>query len=220
MSRSTILCGSGDRRFGIPIRAGTGRRKRHVRRVGFGFGAGINVGFYFGGGWHGWGGWGWHPGWGNHTVIVNNTFIHQYNFNASHLANAHGSAVWEHDPAHRAGVPYARPGLNNRYRDNVRQAVAPRSIPQAERMAHSAQPERFGNRDIPRNAPQSDRGVFGGMEHGSAAATHAEHGNSSLGAGRELSLARRWETKVEATMPIMHSPMLKASLAAFVTGRH
>ena len=47
----------------------------------FGFGGGINVGLFFGGGWHGWGGWGWHPGWGNHTVIVNNTFIHQYNFN-------------------------------------------------------------------------------------------------------------------------------------------
>src|SRR5271169_6098024 len=47
--------------------------------VGFGFGIGINVGGFFGGGWHGWGGWGWHPGWGGRTVIVNNTFIHQYN---------------------------------------------------------------------------------------------------------------------------------------------
>ncbi len=156
--------------------------------IGFGFGIGIDVGFYFGGGWRGWGGWGWHPGWRDHNVIVNNTFIHQYNFNSTHLANAHGSAVWEHDPAHRAGVPYARPELNNRYRDHVRQAVAPRSIPQAERMASSAQPERFGNRDIPRNTPsqQSDRGVFGGMEHGAAAATHAEHGYSSLGSGRSF----------------------------------
>lgn len=97
--------------------------------IGFGFCIGIDVGLYFGGGWRGWGGWAWHPGWRDHTVTVNNTFIHQYNFNASHLNNAHGSGVWEHDPANRAGVPYARPELDNRYRDNVRQAVAPRFGP-------------------------------------------------------------------------------------------
>jgi len=58
----------------------------------FGWGPGINMGFFFGVGWHGWGGWGWHPGWGNHAIIVNNTFIHQYGFNASHLAEAHGTS--------------------------------------------------------------------------------------------------------------------------------
>src|ERR1017187_3595838 len=31
----------------------------------FGFGGPIDMGIYFGAGWHGWGGWGWHPGWGN-----------------------------------------------------------------------------------------------------------------------------------------------------------
>jgi hypothetical protein len=160
--------------------------------VGFGFGIGIDVGLFFGGGWHGWGGWGWHPGWGNHTVIVNNTFIHQYNFNASHINNMHGTSVWEHDPAHRAGVPYARPELNNRYRDNVRQSVASRSIPEAARSAPSAQPERFGNRGIPHSATpqQNNRGAFGGMEHGSAAVTHAEHGYSSLGAARSAPTPR------------------------------
>lgn len=153
--------------------------------VGFGFGLGINVGFFFGGGWHGWGGWGWHPGWGEHTVIVNNTFIHQYGFNASHIANVHGNSVWQHDATHRAGVPYARPELNNQYRGNVRQNVAPRSIPEGAR-GGSAQMERFGNREIPRATPpeQNNRGAFGGMEHGSAAATHAEHGYSSLGPAR------------------------------------
>ena len=62
--------------------------------MGFGFGIGINVGLFFGGGWHGWGGWGWHPGWGDHTVIVNNTFIHQYNFNGAHLNNVHGNSAY------------------------------------------------------------------------------------------------------------------------------
>ena len=158
-----------------------------VSGVGFGFGVGINVGIFFGGGWHGWDGWGWHPGWGNHTVIVNNTFIHQYNFNAGHIANAHGNAaVWEHDPEHRVGVPYANPALNDRFRSNVRQTVAPRSMPEGVRNEPSAQPERMGNREIPRSAPpqQENRGAFGGMEHGSAAATHAQHGYGSLGAAR------------------------------------
>src|ERR1039457_2581224 len=58
--------------------------------IGFGFGGGINVGLFFGGGWHGWGGWGWHPGWGNRTIVVNNTFIHQYNFNTTRINNVHG----------------------------------------------------------------------------------------------------------------------------------
>jgi len=156
-----------------------------VGGVGFGFGAGIDVGLFFGGGWHGWGGWGWHPGWGSHAIIVNNTFIHEHGFNSGHIADVHGNGVWQHDAAHRAGVPYARPELNNQYRGNVRQSVAPRSIPEEAR-GGSAQTERFGNRDIPRSfsPQQNNRGAFGGMEHGSAATTHAEHGYSSLGAAR------------------------------------
>jgi Protein of unknown function (DUF3300) len=35
----------------------------------FGWGVGINMGFYFGVGWHGWGGWGWHPGWGGEVWL-------------------------------------------------------------------------------------------------------------------------------------------------------
>ncbi len=158
----------------------------------FGFGVGIDVGLFFGGGWHGWGGWGWHPGWGNHTVIVNNTFIHQYNFNASHLANMHGNSTWSHDPEHRAGVPYANQGLRDQYRGNVRQNVAPRSIPEAARNAPGQSSDRFGNRTIPSNpAPkQQNRGAFGGMENGSAATTHSEHGMSSLGPARSAPAPR------------------------------
>ncbi len=157
--------------------------------VGFGFGVGINVGLFFGGGWHGWGGWGWHPGWGNHTVIVNNTFIHQYNFNSTHITNVHGTSVWAHDVGHRAGVPYARPELNDRYRGSVHQNLAP----QPNRQEHfSNQPgERFGNRQVPQSAPaQQNRGVFGGMNNGRAAQEHAEHGYSSLGAARSAPAPR------------------------------
>jgi hypothetical protein len=158
----------------------------------FGFGGGINMGLYFGGGWNGWAGWGWHPGWGNHTVIVNNSFIHQYNFNTSHLAVAHGTSVWAHDPEHRGGVPYARPALQQRYQGAMRQNVAPRAIPEAARNAPGQTSERFGNRTIPNNQPaqQQNRSAFGGMQNGSAASIHAEHGMSSLGPARSAPMPR------------------------------
>jgi hypothetical protein len=156
-----------------------------VGGVGFGFGGGINVGLFFGGGWRGWGGWGWHPGWGSHSVIVNNAFIHQYNFNTAHLANMHGTSVWAHDPAHRQGVPYAGAGLNDRFRGNVRQNVAPRSVPEAARNGGQQPGERLGNRQMPKSPPPAqNRSVFGGMNNGRAAQTHAEHGYSSMGPAR------------------------------------
>lgn len=152
----------------------------------FGWGLGINMGFYFGVGWHGWGGWGWHPGWGNHAIIVNNTFIHQYGFNASHLAEAHGTSTWAHDASHRAGVPYANSRLNSQYRGNVRQAVTPRSMPEGARNGAGQANDKVGNRNVPENRPaqQQNRSAFGGQENGAAASTHAEHGFSSMGPTR------------------------------------
>jgi hypothetical protein len=118
-------------------------------------------------------------------VIVNNAFIHQYNFNTAHIAGVHGTSVWTHDPAHRQGVPYATSGLNDRFRGNVRQNVAPRSMPEAARTPSNQQGERLGNRQMPKNAPPAQsRSVFGGMDNGRAAQTHAEHGYSSMGPAR------------------------------------
>ena len=165
-----------------------------VGGVGFGFGIGINVGVFFGAGWHGWGGWGWHPGWGNHTVIVNNTFIHQYNFNAAHINNFHGTTVWAHDAAHREGVPYARPELNDRYRAPVRANLAPRAEP-AHNVANQPA-ERFGNRQVPSNVPAAqNRGMFSGMDSGRQAQAHAEHGYSSLGPSRSAPAPRTSEPR-------------------------
>ena len=150
----------------------------------FGFGGPINVGLFFGGGWHGWGGWGWHPGWGTHTVIVNNAFIHRYNFNRVNVANVHGTTAWVHDPGHRAGVPYANPALRSQYMGNVRQNLS-RPAPQAGRSVGQPPGEKFGNREVPHNvSPAQNRGVFGGMSNGSAARQNADHGYSSMGAAR------------------------------------
>jgi hypothetical protein len=159
-----------------------------VGGFGFGFGAGISMGLYFGGGWGGWGGWGWHPGWANHTVIVNNTFIHRYNFNTVNMANVHGNAVWQHDVAHRAGVPYSTPALNQQYRGNVRANVAPAARPMEPNTrpaAAASQGERFGNRTVQQSAPAERNGsAFGGAGNGGAAREQADHGYSSLGAAR------------------------------------
>jgi hypothetical protein len=95
----------------------------------FGFGVGISMGLYFGGGWGGWGGWGWHPGWGNHTVIVNNTFITRNNFNTTHITDMHGSSAWAHDSFHRQGVPYPNRGVAQQYGGGVRANLAPRNNP-------------------------------------------------------------------------------------------
>lgn len=95
----------------------------------FGFGGGISIGAYFGGGWGGWGGWGWRPGWRDRTVIVNNNFIHRYNFNNRSLGNIHGTTVWNHDGFHRQGVPYPNRNLTNEYRGQARANLAPRDTP-------------------------------------------------------------------------------------------
>jgi hypothetical protein len=92
----------------------------------FGFGVGIPMGLYFGGGWGGWGGWGWGFGWGGHNIFVNNSFIHRYNFNSRGSASLSGRSAWAHDASHRGGVPYSNAALANRYRGNVRQNLQTR----------------------------------------------------------------------------------------------
>ena len=152
-----------------------------VGGVGFGFGIGIPIGGFFGVGWGGWGGWGWHPAWGSHTVIVNNTFIHRYNFNTVNVANVHGRTEWQHDAVHRAGVPYATPQLNQQFRGNVRQNIAPAERPAANNNAG----ERFGNRTVQQSQPPARNGsAFGNIGNGNAARTQSDHGYSSLGPQR------------------------------------
>jgi hypothetical protein len=163
---------------------------RPIGGVFFNFGVGISIGGFFGGGWGGWGGWGWHPGWGNHTVIVNNTFIHQYNFNSTHITNVHGTSSWSHDVTHRQGVPYANRNLTEQYRAPARQNLSQPSQNRNQPAQNRAEPsrstptERFGNRDVPKSAPTNQNHAFGGTQNGSSARTNSEHGFSSLGPAR------------------------------------
>ena len=151
----------------------------------FGFGLGIPMGLYFGGGWGGWGGWGWHPGWGNHTVIVNNNFIHRNNFNAGHNGSLNGTSAWSHDSSHRQGVPYSNASVSNRYGGGVRQNLQSRGASSGMAQSRGASPssggERMGTRQI---APSGNRGAFGGVRDGGAARMQSDHGFSSLGPAR------------------------------------
>ena len=206
MSRFTTRRGFGVRRSGIRIRAwywppygfyGPG--------VWFGWGPGINMGFYFGTGWNGWHAWGWHPGWGTHTVIVNNGFIHEHGFNTRGLSEAHGNSTWAHDPGHRSGVPYANPRLNQEFKGNVRQAVSPRAMPEGARTPAGATNERLGNREMPANRTQN-RSAFAGQENGAAAATHEEHGFSSMGPVRSAPAPAPRMAAPAAPAPRMSAP--------------
>jgi hypothetical protein len=153
----------------------------------FGFGIGIPMGVYFGGGWGGWGGWGWSPGWGGHRIIVNNGFIHRYNFNAGRGGSLNGTGAWSHDATHRQGVPYSNPALANQYRGAARQNLQTRG-PAGQTPARSPSPqpgtERVGNRQVPQSAPVKNGGAFGGVRDGGAARTQSDHGYSSLGPAR------------------------------------
>jgi len=143
----------------------------------FGFGLGIPMGLYFGGGWGGWGGWGWGFGWGNGSLFVNNGFIHRYGFNAGLGGSLSGRSAWAHDASHRGGVPYANAAVSGRYGTSVRQNLQTRGA--------SAQSgaERMGNRQV---APNSGgkANAFGGVRDGGAARTQSDHGYSSLGPSR------------------------------------
>jgi hypothetical protein len=161
----------------------------------WGFGMGIPMGLYFGGGWGGWGGWGWGFGWGGHSIMINNGFIHRYNFNSGGIGSLNGRSAWSHDAAHRQGVPYSNSAVSSRYGGNVRQNLQSRasasqaqsrgaSRTESRAAASQAKAERMGNRQVSRSAPNQNRSAFGGVRDGSAARMQSDHGYSSLGPAR------------------------------------
>jgi hypothetical protein len=179
---------------------------------GFGFGAGIYIGGFFGG--LGWGGWGWGPNWFGRSIYLNNNFFHRYGFSDFHGGGSfQGRGAWAHDPGHRLGVPYSNGALSNRFRGSagVRGGIggqryatprepslnrgnpggnfgnrgnsgAQQSRPAPEQRGAPA--ERFGNRSF---TPQSSGGThsaFGGVQARGQTRQQSDHGYSSLGAKR------------------------------------
>jgi hypothetical protein len=96
---------------------------------GFGFGPGIYLGGFFpgwGSGWGGWGlGWGWGCGWFGGGLFVNTGFFNHWGFHGyfgSRFAGGFGAGRfgWEHDPFHRAGVPYGNRSVAARFNSSPR----------------------------------------------------------------------------------------------------
>jgi uncharacterized protein DUF3300 len=170
----------------------------------FGFGPGITIGTFLGGGWGGWAGWGWRPAWSTRTVIVSNTFVHRYNFNAAHITSFTGTTVWVHETYHRHGVPYPSPVLTQRFRGPVRENLRPRELPPQVRSVvpeRSAPPVARPSAALARPTPREmlrdekasgpvetiasrNRSAFGGIENGNTTRLHIDHGYSSLGPAR------------------------------------
>jgi Protein of unknown function (DUF3300) len=92
---------------------------------GFGFYPGIYLNAFFPGwGGFGWGGglgWGWGCGWFGGGLFVNNAFFNNYGFHGyyggygDHRFFGAGREGWQHDPYHRAGVPYGNSTVAARY---------------------------------------------------------------------------------------------------------
>jgi len=96
---------------------------------GFGFYPGIYLGGFFPGwgfGWGGWGlGWGWGCGWFGGGFFVNAGFFNHWGFHGyfgSRFAGGFGAGRfgWQHDPFHRAGVPYANHSVAARFNSSPR----------------------------------------------------------------------------------------------------
>jgi hypothetical protein len=166
------------------------------------FGLGVAAGAAMFGGWH----WGWSGGgWGSSytTVNVNRaTSISANNFNASRYTNGE----WNHDPAHRDGVPYrtpaeqarfnqVRPGAQQREQfrgqlDGTNRADAATNRSQAATNRTQAVTNR---EQANTNRAQADRSAvqsrgnegrpsaFDGVDRGSQVNRDSERGNSSWG---------------------------------------
>jgi hypothetical protein len=93
------------------------------------YGYGYDPGIYLDGffpGWGGWGlGWGWGCGWFGGGLFVNAGFFNHFGFHGyfgSRFAGGFGGGRfgWEHDPFHRAGVPYANRSVAARFSSSPR----------------------------------------------------------------------------------------------------
>jgi len=151
--------------------------------IGWDWGLGINLGFYFGGwgGW-GWGGWGWAPNWYGGGIILNHSFFHRYGFN-HFRGDPMGNSVWAHDPAHRLGVPYANHEVANRYGGRSA-GEAPGGFNRGGTPGRESSGDRLGSRGFENRGYTNNHSVFGGYHNGGATRVQSDHGFSSLGGGR------------------------------------
>jgi len=109
--------------------------------LGFAWGAGIGVSldFFFGG-------WDWH----RHTINVVN--VNNYYYRGAHAGRGPGAPhEWEHDPAHRGGVPYREAAPRQKY-------GRASASPEGRRDFRGFDVSPSGNRAVPANRPDGRTG--------------------------------------------------------------
>jgi Protein of unknown function (DUF3300) len=125
------------------------------------FGVGMAVGAMWGGG----GGWGWGCGWGHGSVNINNNFIRQNNFNRTSISN---SNRWQHNSAHRSGVPYSNRNVANRYNGGGNRAQQLGNRPTANQTQQRLNQANRGNLNQGNRANQGNRGNVNQANRGNA----------------------------------------------------
>jgi hypothetical protein len=155
------------------------------------FGAGLAVGAIWGGGW---GGWGWNPGWGRGNIYINQNFINNNRFNR--INNIGNGNRWEHNPAHRGGVPYGNRDVANRFRGGGPQVGTRPTVGQTQQRLNQttgqgAAGKQFGQRGGTGSANRigqggaagagAGRGGVGNMGQGGGAANRMNQGIGQRG---------------------------------------
>jgi hypothetical protein len=165
---------------------------------GFGWGPGIDFGF--------WGGWGWGPNWFGGTIFVDNGFFHRHGFHGDRDHDFNRER-WAHNPEHRLGVPYPNRQLAGRFQAasiasranrggldahtpvnqpnggrSALQGGRPDNRPNANRQAMPGNPQGF--RDMsPRVSPQGGAARSFPVPQSSAPMRIAPGNNPSFGGG-------------------------------------
>jgi hypothetical protein len=150
--------------------------------IGWSWGLGIDLGFYFPG-CCGWDGWGWGFGWFGGGIFCNNSFFHRYGFHEFHGGGRHGTSAWVHNPAHRGGVPYPRSvagrfGGGGEFRGGDLRGGEAR--PSSESVRNGLSREE-GNRGF---GGANNHSAFGGSERGAGDRDFSDRGFSSMGSAR------------------------------------
>jgi len=179
--------------------------------------SGISLSVYYGPRWGGWHNWGWHPYWHQHTVVVNNYFVNHYTTNVTHVGvsnvtNVHSTSVWRHEPAHRMGVAYPSPRLNQQFRTpvthignnpgmrNFSTARPSLAAPAVQAQLHQsavryqsrpATFERMASHPISTNGYNNNRTAFGGMGSGMQTRAISNRGYTSLSHAQGIGNAHR-----------------------------
>src|SRR5581483_9268195 len=142
------------------------------------FGVGMAVGALWANG-----GWGWHTNWARNNVVINNNFIRNNHFNNVNVRN---SNVWEHNAAHRQGVPYSNSNVSNRFnQNNVNRQNRPTANQVQKNLGEASR--QIGQSGLDRSKMPNGQGTANRMQNLNPGAGAADRmGNRQVGGGNQM----------------------------------